>query len=97
MSEWSRRRPCTAAADGLEITGRLLGQAPAYIRPGGRLLVEIAPHQLGAVLRMGKDVFPEADVSFARDLMGLPRVVTIGLPAGPQKVGTKALSGALCA
>ena len=81
--------------DGLEITGRLLSQAPAYVRPGGLLLVEIAPHQLGAVLRMGKDAFPEADVSFARDLMGLPRVVSIGAPPGPQKDGTKALSGAL--
>ena len=79
------REPACAldgGTDGLDIMGRLFRQALHYMRPGGRLLVEIAPQQLEPVLRMGRQAFPVARISFDRDLLGSPRVVSIALP-GP--------------
>ena len=61
--------------DGLQVTRRLLEQAPAYLTPGGYLLVEIAPQQRDAVSEMARQAFDGADVSFAHDLLGLPRVI----------------------
>ena len=75
-----RREPPHAldgGSDGLDITKRLLHQAPSYIRPGGALLVEIAPQQLGVVWHTAMEAFHTAHVTFARDLLGLPRVVSI--------------------
>ncbi len=77
-----RREPSLAldgGADGLAIVKRLFRQAPSYIRPGGLLVVEIAPSQVESVLAMGRDAFPTARVSFSRDLLGLPRAVTVEL------------------
>ena len=84
-----RREPLSAldgGADGLGVTGRLLQQAPAYLRPGGCALVEISPGQLSAVSRRAREALPEADVSFARDLLGHPRVVAVELPEGARCV-----------
>ena len=81
-----RREPSCAlngGHDGLDTIRRLLCQAPSYIRPGGQLLMEIAPQQLDDVLLMGQDVFPTAEVSFRRDLSSAARVVSIGLPDHP--------------
>ena len=64
-------------ADGMDVIRRLLGQASSMLRPGGRVLVEIAPWQLEAVLEMGRQGLAGATVSFDRDLMGCPRVVSI--------------------
>ena len=66
-------------ADGLDLTGRLIRLAPEYIRPGGHILVEIAPEQLARVSQLAREVFPRGRVSFAKDLLGLPRVVAVEL------------------
>ena len=68
--------------DGLDVTRRLIRQAPSHLLPGGQLLVEIAPQQLEAVLQASHEAFPGGHVSFARDLLGLPRVVISRLPEG---------------
>ena len=75
-----RREPPSAlngGGEGLQVIRRLLREAPSYLRPGGLLLVEIGPDQLEPVLRLGRESFPTAAVSFDRDLSGLPRVVSI--------------------
>jgi len=77
-----RREPLWAldgGTDGLELTGRLMRLAPEYIRPGGRIMVEIAPEQLAQVSQLARQAFPRGRVSFARDLLGLPRVVVVDL------------------
>ena len=70
--------------DGLDVTRRLIRQAPSHLQPSGQLLVEIASQQLEAVLQASHEAFPGGHVSFARDLLGLPRVVTAQLPEGAQ-------------
>ena len=77
-----RREPVRAldgGPNGLEIIERLIRQAPFRIRPGGRVLLEVAPQQLESVLRIGREVFPTAQLSFAHDLSGAARVVSIEL------------------
>ena len=77
-----RREPASAldgGADGLRTIRRLLRQAPHHIRPDGCILIEIAPQQLDAVTGIAGEAFPSAHVSFARDLLGLPRVVSVQL------------------
>ena len=78
-----RREPVNAldgGPDGLDTIRRLVHEAPSHLRVGGRMLVEIAPQQLGPVLDLSRGAFPSARVSFARDLIGLPRVVIVRLP-----------------
>ena len=71
--------------DGLRVTSRLIRRAPAYLGGDGCLLVEIAPEQLDRVTEMARRAMPKARVSFARDLLGLPRVVTADLEPRPSR------------
>ncbi len=64
-------------ADGLALYRRLLSQAPAYLKPGGVILLEIGATQAAAVTQLARGAFPAAAVSVYQDLAGLDRVVTI--------------------
>jgi release factor glutamine methyltransferase len=78
--------------DGLAVTRRLIGGAPSYLRPGGRLVVEIAPSQLDAASRTAAEVFGGAEIVFERDLAGHPRVLVVDLgqqPATARSVTTE--------
>lgn len=80
-----RREPVEAldgGPDGLRVTRRLVRGAPAYLRSGGRLIFEIAPEQLDAVVAAASESFPGAEVTFQPDLSGNPRLVVVDTPAG---------------
>ncbi len=62
---------------GIEVIRRLFVQAPSKLKAGGCLIVEISPEQLNAVCEMARARFPAADISFANDLLGLPRCVIV--------------------
>ena len=83
MSAEVRREPKYAldgGVDGLETTERLLRQAPGYLRPGGCIIVEIAPEQLEVVCRIARDSIAGARITYSSDLLGLPRVVIAQSP-----------------
>jgi release factor glutamine methyltransferase len=63
--------------DGLDVYRRLLHQAPARLRPGGAVLLEIGATQAVAVMDLGRRAFPDAIISVHQDLAGLDRVVVI--------------------
>ena len=63
--------------DGLDVMRRLFEQAPAALRPGGAMMVEIDPRQLQAVKSIAAAAFPNGRVSHRRDLAGLPRIVIV--------------------
>ena len=82
LAEEVRREPAVAldgGADGLRLIRRLFQQAPARLRPGGGLVVEISPEQLESVSELARDAVPGGRVSFRRDLLGLPRAVVLSL------------------
>lgn len=63
--------------DGLSIYRRLLACAPAYLAPGGALLLEIGAEQGAAVSALAQRSFPHARIMVHRDLAGHERVVEV--------------------
>ncbi|NTU78904.1 MAG: peptide chain release factor N(5)-glutamine methyltransferase [Chloroflexales bacterium] len=61
--------------DGAAIYRRLLAIAPAYLRPGGAVLLEIGAWQGALVADLLRAALPEATVSVHQDLSGRDRVV----------------------
>lgn len=70
-----------AGADGLEVHRRLATAAPAVLRPGGALLVEVGAGQAAEVRRLLEGA-GFRDLAVYRDLGGIDRVVEGVLP-GP--------------
>jgi len=62
---------------GLNHMQRLLSQAPAYLRPGGAMLLEIGFDQADAVRALVRQQFPFAAVRIHQDLAGHDRVLVI--------------------
>ncbi len=63
--------------EGLRIIERLLRQAPACLKPGGALFVEIGEEQGDAARRLAAEAFPEARIEVRNDLSGLDRVLVV--------------------
>lgn len=61
--------------DGLDLIRRLLAQAPAVLKPGAGLLLEIEARQGPAALALCAAVLPGAAVRCVPDLAGLDRVI----------------------
>ncbi|HMQ30277.1 MAG TPA: peptide chain release factor N(5)-glutamine methyltransferase [Chloroflexaceae bacterium] len=66
--------------DGAAIYRRLLAAAPAYLRQGGAVLLEIGAWQGELVSELLREAFPAAAVAMHQDLAGLDRVVVADLP-----------------
>ncbi len=63
--------------DGLEAIRRLLAEAPAHLKPGGVVLLEIGHRQGQAVVALARQHFPGAAVAVHHDSAGRERVVVI--------------------
>jgi len=63
--------------DGLRMIERLLAQAPAHLRPGGAIFIEIGYDQGQSASAIARRYFPKATVRVHPDLAGLDRVVEI--------------------
>ncbi|MHB1770476.1 MAG: peptide chain release factor N(5)-glutamine methyltransferase [Acidimicrobiales bacterium] len=70
-----------AGESGLEAIDVLVGESPRWLRAGGSLVVEIAPHQRSAVLALVAGRGPYEAVEVVDDLAGRPRVLVASLPA----------------
>ncbi len=66
----------TDGRDGLSITQNLINESPAFLKPGGYLLIEIGIHQSPAVRKMA-DTGVWASLDFLPDLQGIPRAVKL--------------------
>jgi release factor glutamine methyltransferase len=63
--------------DGLDVVRRLLEQSPAYLRPGGVLLVEIGAAQGATAAHLARQAYPCATVTIRADLAGRDRVLCV--------------------
>jgi len=70
------RGALVAGPQGTEIVERVLQGAPAYLKPGGRLLMEIGDQQGPAVKALAAAVRGLADVEVIKDYAGLDRILT---------------------
>jgi len=75
IREHEPRAALVAGPAGTEIVERLLKGAPAYLRPGGRLLMEIGNEQGGAAAAQAAAVRGLADVEVLKDYAGLDRIL----------------------
>ena len=69
------RAALVAGPKGTEIIERILRGAPAYLRPGGRVLVEIGAEHGDAAARLAGAVRGLADVRILKDYAGLDRIL----------------------
>jgi len=69
--------------DGLDLIRRLLTIAPRWLKPGGRILLEIEASQGSRALSLAYDAFAEAEIHLHKDLAGHDRLIEIqvGNPA----------------
>lgn len=81
VRDWEPRQALVAGPSGLEHLARIVVEAPVWLRPGGALVVELAPVQAGAVAEMALGAgYATAEVG--HDLAGRPRWVVAVRP-GP--------------
>lgn len=71
--------------DGLAVYRRILAQAPAKLRPGGAVLLEVGATQAAAVADLARAWFPAAQIAAHRDLAGWERVVVIEPPGNAKR------------
>lgn len=67
--------------DGLDLIRRLLTMAPPWLKPGGRIMLEIEASQGNQALTLAYDAFSEAEIHLHRDLAGHDRLIEIQLPS----------------
>jgi len=84
LSREVRREPCIAldgGPDGLDVLRRIVAGAPAHLRPGGALLVEMHESHAERVPALCLEAGFESAVA-RKDLAGLPRYTVARLPGG---------------
>lgn len=77
VRDFEPRLALDGGAEGLEVIQQLLAQAPAVLRPGGGLLVEIGADQGETVSHLARTLFPQATVRVHPDLAGRDRVLEV--------------------
>ena len=70
---------------GLDVVLRLIEDAPDYLEPGGRLIVEIDPDQLSRATRAAERAFPMGSIASATDVLGMPRALIVDDAVMPAK------------
>jgi release factor glutamine methyltransferase len=71
------RQALDGGPDGLACIRRLLHQAPAKLRPGALVLVEIGAMQGAPASQLARSAFPSARIELRLDYAGLDRLVLI--------------------
>ena len=64
-------------ADGLDLVRRLLREAPARLKPGAAVLLELDPRQLDEAAAFAAEAMPDAHARSVRDLAGRERVLVL--------------------
>lgn len=83
LSDEVRQEPIHAldgGVDGLDVIRHLLQQALSRLKSGGHILFELSPEQLEPATELASNLLPHSEISYYRDLLGLPRVLEIKVP-----------------
>ena len=75
VRDFEPRLALAGGSDGMDVHRRLLQQAPAYLKPGGVLLMEVGMGQVAAVCRQAEASGWFRTASVLRDQGGIDRVV----------------------
>lgn len=77
VAKWEPHLALDGGIGGLDLIRDLLHQAPAHLKPGGLIMLEIGTHQGEATRQLALEVFPKAVITVHKDLAGLDRIVSI--------------------
>ncbi|MCQ3931580.1 MAG: peptide chain release factor N(5)-glutamine methyltransferase [Chloroflexi bacterium] len=77
VAKWEPHLALDGGIGGLGLIRDLLHQAPAHLKPGGLILLEIGADQGEATRQLALSFFPKAVVKVQQDLAGLDRIVSI--------------------
>jgi release factor glutamine methyltransferase len=77
IREHEPRMALDGGREGLDVIRRLLRQAPAYLRPGGRVLLEFGAGQGDPMQAAARENFPTARISLREDFAAIPRLLII--------------------
>ncbi|MDH7485809.1 MAG: peptide chain release factor N(5)-glutamine methyltransferase [Anaerolineae bacterium] len=77
IRDYEPRAALDGGPEGLDWIGRLLAQAPAHLRPGGIILLEIGAAQGEAASGLARQRFPQAAVDVLPDYAGRDRVLRV--------------------
>ena len=80
VRDWEPDSALVAGDTGTEHLEHIVTEAPAWLRPGGALVVELAPHQAARVAALAEQA-GFASVEVGRDLSGRDRMVVAHLGA----------------
>jgi methylase of polypeptide subunit release factors len=75
VAEYEPMSALDGGTDGLDSIIQIIREAPAHLRPGGRLIMEIGYDQAEAVRTLLKSVDGYSDFSIKKDLNGIERMV----------------------
>ncbi len=74
ISQYEPRLALDGGPDGLESINRIIGTAPAYLKPGGWLLLEIGHDQGAAVKELARNARLFDQIAVGQDYSGLDRI-----------------------
>ncbi len=74
VRRYEPRLALDGGADGLDLVRRILTAAPAWLKPGGWLMLEIDPHQFAAVDELGARTAMFVETAKSKDLAGRWRI-----------------------
>jgi len=80
VSQYEPIMALDGGADGLDLVRRLIQQAPAVLKTGALILLEIGYDQGTRTADLLRAAFPSASVEIHQDLAGHDRIVTARLP-----------------
>lgn len=80
VRDYEPREALVGGERGDEVIERLLREAPAHLRPGGVIAVEVGAGQAQRVSDIASQCFPDGTVSVIKDLAGIERVVLARIP-----------------
>jgi len=76
------REALDGGADGLAVIRRLMEQAPAKLKEGGAILLEVDPEQVGPLREEAERLFPGATIATEQDLAHMDRVFVVDTGPG---------------
>jgi release factor glutamine methyltransferase len=82
VADWEPPGALVAGPTGREVLEHLVDRAPAYLRPGGALVLELAPAQAPLLLQRAEET-GYVEVRVHDDLAGRPRVLVARRPVVP--------------
>lgn len=77
IASYEPRLALDGGPDGLECIHRFFVQSPAFLAPGGAIVLEIGWRQAEAVRQMAQAAFPASSLDVHQDGAGLDRVVVV--------------------